>query len=376
MATKNTEFLPDYDQEHAGAYLSWVLEARGIKKVDFARRCGPTSKTISEIIAGKAPISPETALQFERVLGDSAGYWLQLDARFQLQQARAKERIKSVSAAAMAWAREFPIAEMVKAKFLPSKPKEADLVDTMLRFFGVSSINAFREFWEVRVSPARFKQHNHHEIDQYAVAAWLRQGEILADQIDTAPYDEGNFRVQLDEIRALTRRPWQAIEYELVDLCAKAGVALALVPSLKNTGLRGAAFWAHKDKAVIVLSDRGKYEERFWFAFFHEAAHILLHSKKSIFIDQDKTGTEDRDIEREADAYSAEFLVPENAISSFREMYGEYANDLEQEELEDFAEEIGISPGLLLERLQHEDLIVRNSAHNKTLKRKAQFDCE
>ena len=60
MATKNTEFLPDYDQEHAGAYLSWVLEARGIKKVDFARRCGRTSKTISEIIAGKAPISPSS----------------------------------------------------------------------------------------------------------------------------------------------------------------------------------------------------------------------------------------------------------------------------------------------------------------------------
>lgn len=376
MATKNSEFRPDYDQEHAGAYLSWVLEARGIKKVDFARRCGRTSKTISEIIAGKAPISPETALQFERVLGDGAGYWLQLDARFQLQQAREKERKQSASAAALSWAHKFPVVDMVKAGFLSSKPKEADLVDAVLRFFGVSSINAFTEFWEARVSPARFKQHNHHEIDQYAVAAWLRQGEILADQIDTAPYNEASFSAQLDVIRMLTRRPWREIEAELVALCAEAGVALALVPSLRNTGLRGAAFWAHKDKAVIVLSDRGKYEERFWFAFFHEAAHILLHSKKSVFIDQDNTGTEDRDIESEADTYSAEFLVPEKAISSFRETYGEYANDLEQEELEGFAEEIGISAGLLLERLQHEDLIIRNSAHNKTLKRKARFDSD
>ena len=38
---------------------------------EFARRCDRSPKLISEIIAGKAPIVPQTAFQFELVLGVS-----------------------------------------------------------------------------------------------------------------------------------------------------------------------------------------------------------------------------------------------------------------------------------------------------------------
>ena len=373
MATINTEFRPDYDQEHAGAYLSWILETRGIKKVDFAKRCGRTSKTISEIIAGKAPITPETALQFERVLGDSADYWLQLDARYQLQKARSKERDAVASPNATAWAKQFPITEMVKAGYLSVRPKPKELADSILRYFGVSSIEAFEDYWAERVSPARFKQHDHHKIDQFAVAAWLRRGEILANEITCQLYEEAAFRARLSDIRALTRSPWADIEDDLVRLCAEVGVAVALVPKLPKTGLRGAAYWATKDKAVIVLSDRGAYEEGFWFAFFHETAHILLHSKKAIFIDQDDTGTEDGGIEKEADSFSAEHLVPESEITTFKQMYGPDGSGLEARTLMDFADAIGVSAGLLLARLQHENFIAYNSPLNKSLKRKAEF---
>jgi len=373
MATINTEFRPDYDQEHAGAYLSWILETRGIKKVDFARRCGRTSKTISEIIAGKAPITPETALQFERVLGDSAGYWLQLDARFQLQKARSKERDAVANEDATAWAKQFPITQMVNAGYLSARPKPKELADAILRFFGVSSIAAFEDYWSARVSPARFKQHEHHKIDQFAVAAWLRRGEIIADDIVCPAYDEAAFRARLSDIRTLTRSPWADIEDGLVSLCAEAGVAVALVPKLPKTGLRGAAYWATKDKAVIVLSDRGAYEERFWFAFFHEAAHILLHSKKSIFIDRDDNGTEDRDIEKEADDFSAEHLVPSKEIRLFTEIFGIKGAGLDEETVSHFAKSIGVSAGLFLERLQHEEIVGWSSPLNKRLKRKAEF---
>lgn len=70
-------YRPDYTVP-----LGWVLEERlevqGISHAEFARRCGVSPKLIGEIIAGKAPLEPETALQFEKVLGVDASIWLGL----------------------------------------------------------------------------------------------------------------------------------------------------------------------------------------------------------------------------------------------------------------------------------------------------------
>ena len=53
-------------------------------------------------------------------------------------------------------------------------------------------------------------------------------------------------------------------------------VALVLLPNLKNCGVNGAVKWLGKDKVVLVLNDRRKYADTFWFALFHEIgrAHV------------------------------------------------------------------------------------------------------
>lgn len=373
MASQQTEFRPDYAQEHAGKFLGWFLETRGIKKVDFAKRCGRTSKTISEIISGKAPITPETAVQFERVLGESADMWLRLDATYQLQQVRDKELAAIRSDEAKKWANLFPVREMVQNGIFDSRPNSTELAEKMLRFFGVGSIEAFNNYWNQRVKPIRYKQQRNQTVNDKAVIAWLRHGELLAAERECQAYDETGFRSVLEEVRSLTQSPWSEIESKLIELCASVGVAVALIPSLPKTGLRGAAYWAKKDKAVIVLSDHGKHEESFWFAFFHEAAHILLHSKKSIFIDQNEAGNEETSIEEEADNFSAEFLVAKNDIRRFRALCEGSRNSFRAADLERFANELGISPGLLLARLQYENVIGWNSKLNSKFKRRANF---
>ena len=73
------KYEPDYVVT-PGEILEENLEARNIKKNDLAQRCGLSTKTISLIINGTAPISPETALCFQRVLGVSANIWSNLEA--------------------------------------------------------------------------------------------------------------------------------------------------------------------------------------------------------------------------------------------------------------------------------------------------------
>ena len=74
-----------------GELLEEELEARGISQRDLARQAGRPAQAINEIIRGKKRITPETALDLERVLGTPASFWLNLESNYQLAQARLRQ---------------------------------------------------------------------------------------------------------------------------------------------------------------------------------------------------------------------------------------------------------------------------------------------
>ena len=373
MTSEKSQFQPDYELEAPGLLLNDILEARGIKKQDFAKRCGRPTKIISEIISGKGPITPATALQFERVLGERAELWLNLNARYQIQQERAKDSLRVSEKQSRRWIKKFPVKEMVEKGYLSKDTSSEKRLDSLLRFFGISSIERFDDYWDSRANLARFKQNSHHKCDENAVAVWLRQSEITASKTDCQPFDKKSFRNLLPKIKALTVSPWKEIEQSLINICASVGVAVALVPDLPNTGLRGAAYWLKKNKAVIVLSDRNKSEEQVWFAFFHEVAHLLLHGRKGICLSEVRTETTEQGFENEADEYAANLLIQSKEIERFKEICGSNVGSIDDKVVKFFAQSSGVSPGLFLYRLQHEGIVKWDSPLNRALKRKVEF---
>ena len=96
MVAATYPYRPDYAVP-PGWILEEHLKSHSLSPAELARRCGRSAKLISEIIAGKAPVEPKTALKFEKVLGLDASIWLGIEARYQLHQARkaeAKETLK------------------------------------------------------------------------------------------------------------------------------------------------------------------------------------------------------------------------------------------------------------------------------------------
>ena len=76
-----------------GSILEERLGAHGISHAELARRCGLSAKLVGEIISGKAPVEPGTALQFERILGVDADIWLGIEndyQRYRQREARAQ----------------------------------------------------------------------------------------------------------------------------------------------------------------------------------------------------------------------------------------------------------------------------------------------
>ena len=342
MSSAPYRYEPDYAVP-PGEILEEHLEVRQLSQAEFARRCGRSPKLISEIIAGKAPVEPVTALQFEKVLGVDAGIWMGIETDYRLHEERQAEARKA--AEQVEWAKKFPITDLVKRGFVPKPTSNTDRVSALLSFFGVASVEAWwskhrRLEVDYRHSPS-FKS------DEFALATWLRLGELESDQIECVDYDAARFRQALALIRTLTAAPNDATFTQTEDLCKEAGVALAIVKPLPKTALSGVARWLTPRKALIQLSARHLSDDHLWFSFFHEAAHLLLHSKKNVFVHEDRERP--TEIEVEANEWAANFLVPRHHWDEFVGSSSFTRSDVCR-----FAAEQGIAPGIVVGRLQHE----------------------
>lgn len=345
MAIAANQFRPDYSVP-PGWILEERLEVQGMSQAEFARRCGRSAKLISEIISGKAPLEPETAIQFEKVLGVDAELWLSIETQFQLHKAREADAQKATEA--VNWSKSFPIKDLVKRGCFPQPLNATDAVSKLLAFFGVGSFDAWKGQYGLakvayRHSPA-FKS------DEVALATWLRLGELDAEQQVCSDYNETQFKFALKEIRKLTCEPVERGLPLAREMCNKSGVALALVPPLAKTALSGAAWWLSPRKALIQLSARHKSDDHLWFSFFHEAAHVLLHSKKGVFVD-DKSRDGSKE-ENEADEWASDFLVPARDLQGFI-----HAGPYSESTVRQFAEEQGIAPGIVVGMLQHKGVV-------------------
>ena len=103
-------------------------------------------------------------------------------------------------------------------------------------------------------------------------------------------------------------------------------------------------------KAVIELSARHKTDDHLWFSFFHEAAHILLHGKRSVFVDD--TQREGAGIEAEANAWARDALIPKRQWRHFIT-----GGSFSHTRVSAFASTVGIAPGIVVGRLQYEERI-------------------
>lgn len=355
MGTETNQYRPDYAVP-PGAILEECLETLGISPAKFARRCGRSAKLISEIIAGKAPVEPETALQFEKVLGVDAGIWLGIETDYQLYRARETEAKETKEAAS--WIKKFPLKELMNRQVLDKPASDTEAIPKLLAFFGVGSIDAWHAKYEqmnvaYRHSP-RFQS------DKTALATWLRLGELEAEQQECADYNETQFKQALREVRGLTQKPVVRALEKAQTLCNKTGVALVLIKPLPKTALSGTAWWLTPRKAVIELSLRHKTNDHLWFSLFHEAAHVLLHSKKEIFIDWTTPSEKTAGIETEADEWASDFLVPRPHWTGFMT-----TASYSERSIRRFAEEQKIAPGIIVGRLQHERLLPWKTPLNK-----------
>jgi HTH-type transcriptional regulator/antitoxin HigA len=357
MTEQDLSFTPEWVSPPGDTIMD-AIEERDWTQAQLAERLGYTEKHVSLLINAKVPITEESAQKLSRVIGSTPEFWLRREAQYraQLVQIEERERLQSW----VPWLDRLPVKDLMKQGAIAKRRLDAknkpEIVKELLQLFGVASPDNWETCYEQK--QVAFRRTRKEQSNVGAISAWLRLGEIEAEKADVPKYNKAKFEKAVQEIRKLTVLSQVEFMPQMQHLCNEAGVILAIVPAISCAYTSGVARWLNPHKAVIQLSLYGKQNDRFWFTFFHEAAHILLHDKKDIFLDDSGNGDRlESQQEDEANAWAREFLIPseyESELSTLRS----------REDVIDFAERVGIHAGIVVGRLQYDKVIDHNSKLN------------
>lgn len=351
MTDSTRAFDPDWISPPGDTIVDLLAE-RGWKQTELARRMDYSGKHISQLVNGLAVLTQEAASRLERVLGGTAAFWLAREAQYRAQIARQQET-KAMQEWAN-WLDEVPAKELMRIGRIPRRrfnaKEKPDIVRDSLAFYGVASPSGWKE--QYGAMQGRFRKSSRLQGDLGAISAWLRLGEIGAEHSKLPPYSAGRFNEALSEARTLTVQRPEVFLPRLASLLSEAGVVFMLVPAIPRSHVSGVARWIGP-RPMIQLSLYGKTNDRFWFTFFHEAAHVLLHARDKIFLDDSDGLRVESHFEREADQWAADMLIPRRFIDELASLRSAAA-------VRGFAAKAHIHPAIVVGRLQHDGKLERS----------------
>ncbi len=331
------DFCPQWASS-PGETIADILRERNMSEDEFAGKLGLSADYATGLLQGRSTITIATARQLERTVGGSVEFWIARDYQYRQQTAKLR-------AADQDWLSQLPLADMIRFGWLAPEPHPSEEVSASLRFFDVPSISGWHERYDSLQQMVAFRTSPSFDSQPAAVITWLRRGEIEADSIDCDPWNPESFRSSLPQMRSLTRerKPNQFIP-ALTNLCATSGVAVVVVRAPRGCRASGATRFLSPQRALLQLSFRYLTDDHFWFTFFHEAGHLLLHGQDGFFLEGPETPSTLQ--EEQANEFAANTLVPHELRREMLQLRNSRA-------IIRFARRIGISRGIVVGQLQH-----------------------
>ncbi|PSL25709.1 HigA family addiction module antitoxin [Dyadobacter jiangsuensis] len=324
-----------------------TLEYYKMSQAELAQRMGKTPSKINDIISGKEPITVTTALQLEKVLGIDAQFWLNRETLYREKLSRIVQ--EQTLDEYKGWLNFQPLRELKKYGYLKSEKADASMIEECLKFYGVASTNQWQSMYVDQYASTNFRKSSAHSAELASMAAWLRIGEIEMQKLTLPAYDKDAFKQALLEIRKLVKDHPENYASQLQQVCHSVGVGVVFTISIPKAPISGAVRWL-RGNPLIQLTDRHKSNDHFWFTFYHESSHILLHGKKDVFIEDFEGVSLDNQKEEEADALANKLIFLEDIVPDF-------TGKITESEVRRVARKVNTHPAMVIGRLQHLGLV-------------------
>lgn len=349
-----------------GDTISRLAEAENVPIYDLAERIGFEEDVFSGIMEGRVQICNEIADALSAELGASRQFWTERYSQFIVDRDRIAGSVPAQSLST--WAQSFPVRALRELGWLPKASRGERLAEDILHFFGCDSMSGWNARYSAGIGQVAFRTSFAFEADEMATLAWLRIGEMQAEKLTLAKFSASDFKKRLPDLKKLCalKRP-ELFFPKLQQACAESGVGLVSSKAPKGCRASGATWTTAKGNPVILLSFRYLSEDHFWFTFFHEAAHVVLHGTDHISVDGgDPSPLSASIFEDDADSFAQDALVPA---------------DLREEMLNApptrpharrIARRAGVTPGIIVGQLQKARVLQPHQFND--LKRRYKWD--
>jgi len=322
-----------------GTTIKEQLTDRGMSQKEFAVRMDMSEKHISRLINGEVQLTPDMAYRLEMVLGAPTSFWSNLEAIY--REKLVKVEAENAMEAEMEIAKKLPYSEMAKYGWVPQTRDPKEKVVYLRKYFEVVELSLIGNSKIMRIACRRLAVT---EKSDLALLAWAQEAKLKARNIETKPINITSLKNHISEIRAMTLSKPSVFAPKLRELLAECGVAIVFIPHLKGSFLQGATF-LDGSKIVVGMTARGSDADKFWFSLFHELAHIILGH-----LDYENGTAEDD--ETAADEYSKDTLIKKADFEQLKKLPVYTKNSICE-----FAKAIGVAPGIVVGRLQKENMI-------------------
>jgi len=329
-----------------GEFISEELEARGWSQVELADVLGRPAKLVSELIAGKRAITPETAKGLGAAFGTGAEFWMNLERDYRL--AHAVHDDATVERRARLYAKA-PVKEMLNRHWIEPSDNVEVLENRVMKFLRIKDMR--EEPWQAHAA----KKGTPYGDVTSAQWAWLFRVLQIAGGVSVPPYSETALRHALPRLEALLLAPEEA--RHVPRILMECGVRFVIVEKLQQAKIDGMCSWIDSKSPVIGMSTRRDKIDNFWFVLRHEIEHVLRGDGKdqTAIIDADlegkKAGTDPSlpEEERIANTAAASFCVPtEKLVGFMRRKHPFYY----EKDVAAFAKTVNRHPGLVIGQMQ------------------------
>lgn len=331
---------------HPGSYIEDIIDELNITQDEFAKRMGVSSKTISKIVNGKANITEILAEKLSRFTGISYKTWMNLQLFYNRKVIEIKNK--------MALDEEKEIAKEIdfnyfkkELKIIEDKTYRIDeKIEFLRRFLNISSLSYLKDF-NSNVSYRNNKFSS--DINEKSI---IKSNVMLEIAINEArkkadkSLDINKLKSKLNDLKSLINSNDKVYE-KLEENLLECGIILVTLPYFKGSNLNGAVYKFNNGSVLLLITDKQKRLDIFWFTLMHEIGHII---NKDFNSNLDKKKYDYN--ENKADKFAQDFLINPISYKKFVENH-----EFDRESLENFAKDNCITSDIVFGRLKNDGYI-------------------
>lgn len=337
-----------------GEYLAEWIDEHGLSQQRVADLLGVSRKQVNEIVNGHAPITSDTAMRLERVVGIPADSWLRYEAAYRADLARIADQedlaahVDEIDANAISFLRSRGVTKATKR--VPGQ-----LVSDFLAFHRCGTWEAYIHLHEVASSGdyalAALKESGA-EVDRTVLTAWLRAAELAEpyEQGRSYAYDADRLRAALPHLRARAASPDSTMLREIAGMLADLGVVFMVVEPPKKFPLHGMTRWIDKRVPIIQQTGRWGKDGFVTWTLFHELGHVLNDPRGEMHLEYKTEKKRNSAAEKAANKFAMDILFGSAGIEPFSGL--SYDNDIA-----DTASLLGIAPGVVVHQMHRRRLL-------------------